>query len=70
MSPSPICRVCLNAPYGALCFLTPEYYEGIEKARLGLNAPYGALCFLTGELDAARRQNQKVLMHLMALCAF
>ena len=38
---------CLNAPYGARCFLTrrrcPE--GGLRSGRL--NAPYGARCFLT-----------------------
>ena len=37
---------CLNAPYGAPCFLTQQ--TDWEMAfSLCLNAPYGAPCFLT-----------------------
>ena len=39
-------RTCLNAPYGARCFLTTAY--GLtEHELISLNAPYGARCFLT-----------------------
>ena len=39
--------VCLNAPYGAPCFLTREDYQSGMSQTWGLNAPYGAPCFLT-----------------------
>ena len=38
---------CLNAPYGAPCFLTGGQYTGDTGTITGLNAPYGAPCFLT-----------------------
>ena len=39
--------VCLNAPYGARCFLTHGIRWAVPR-RMSLNAPYGARCFLTG----------------------
>ena len=41
---------CLNAPFGARCFLTmPILLDNIdEAAKFSLNAPFGARCFLTG----------------------
>ena len=45
-------RTCLNAPYGARCFLTTAY--GLtEHELISLNAPYGARCFLTSMVDAS-----------------
>ena len=40
-------RACLNAPFGAWCFLTAVV--AVERPHLivRLNAPYGAWCFLT-----------------------
>ena len=37
---------CLNAPYGAPCFLTGRLRTTLSSGS-GLNAPYGAPCFLT-----------------------
>ena len=39
--------ICLNAPYGAPCFLTRRRRHRPQCASRGLNAPYGAPCFLT-----------------------
>ena len=38
---------CLNAPYGARCFLTIEAPNQTYALDDSLNAPYGARCFLT-----------------------
>ena len=39
---------CLNAPYGARCFLTlPGRPTFRSRLTTGLNASYGARCFLT-----------------------
>ena len=40
---------CLNAPYGARCFLTSRIIGPELEIYCGLNAPYGARCFLTGD---------------------
>ena len=46
-TPLTACRnSCLNAPYGARCFLTWEHALW-PAACWRLNAPYGARCFLT-----------------------
>ena len=37
---------CLNAPYGAQCFLTRVTWSS-RRSPTSLNASYGALCFLT-----------------------
>ena len=62
--------MCLNAPFGARCFLTSatETPEGIEIE--GLNAPFGARCFLTGDQVDRHARCRVVLMHLLALGAF
>ena len=45
--------VCLNAPYGARCFLTRRTARALDGLRtVRLNAPYGARCFLTTNLRA------------------
>ena len=62
---------CLNAPYGAPCFLTGSSMKSAGRSTPCLNAPYGAPCFLTGR--TARfigSEGLFVLMHLMALRAF
>ena len=46
--------VCLNAPSGAGCFLTP-LRSSVGPSRRGLNAPSGAGYFLTGILSSERR---------------
>ena len=62
---------CLNAPFGARCFLAGGPVAAPARARSGLNAPFGARCFLApggglhGPLDES-----SVLMHLLALGAF
>ena len=38
---------CLNAPYGARCFLTGPSVSMMSGWMRCLNAPYGARCFLT-----------------------
>ena len=38
---------CLNAPYGAWCFLTFCPTQSNTLLSACLNAPYGAWCFLT-----------------------
>ena len=38
---------CLNAPYGARCFLTTADQHWVGRTYDCLNAPYGARCFLT-----------------------
>ena len=38
---------CLNAPFGARCFLTAEAVGVAVTDLKGLNAPFGARCFLT-----------------------
>ena len=38
---------CLNAPYGAPCFLTEVVPVEVATRLVRLNAPYGAPCFLT-----------------------
>ena len=38
---------CLNAPYGARCFLTRYFVDWEDLLTPSLNAPYGARCFLT-----------------------
>ena len=38
---------CLNAPYGARCFLTGLGGQCDNPSYPRLNAPYGARCFLT-----------------------
>ena len=43
--PSP--RQCLNAPFGARCFLTRDHNHRGIVGPMGLNAPFGARCFLT-----------------------
>ena len=37
---------CLNAPYGAPCFLALRCTGTDQELTPGLNAPYGAPCFL------------------------
>ena len=44
----PSTPLCLNAPYGARCFLT-NYAQVRISVDGSLNAPYGARCFLTGD---------------------
>ena len=39
---------CLNAPFGARCFLTRGVVV-LVAGWPGLNAPFGARCFLTGQ---------------------
>ena len=39
--------MCLNAPFGARCFLTPYEELLAQWNKAGLNAPFGARCFLT-----------------------
>ena len=59
---------CLNAPFGARCFLTAP--AGVYRLVVdGLNAPFGARCFLTSGLGTGVR-NGIVLMHLLVLGAF
>ena len=38
---------CLNAPFGARCFLTTKNEHRIIDLIDCLNAPFGARCFLT-----------------------
>ena len=38
---------CLNAPFGARCFLTDEMRAACEELASRLKAPFGARCFLT-----------------------
>ena len=40
-------RACLNAPFGARCFLAKQYYPAVKDGLPCLNAPFGARCFLT-----------------------
>ena len=40
--------LCLNAPFGARCFLTHNRSSDWDANRIRLNAPFGARCFLTG----------------------
>ena len=49
--------ICLNAPFGARCFLTRSNAARAAEWRMGLNAPFGARCFLTrlGELTPVAR---------------
>ena len=62
--------LCLNAPFGARCFLTLAAVI-YEARRTGLYAPFGARCFLTpAEPSLDRRPDRAVLMHLLALGAF
>ena len=65
----PHLSMCLNAPYGAPCFLTwiVAARGPIEQS---LNAPYGAPCFLTVVPLVWQHGHDNVLMHLMALGAF
>ena len=39
--------VCLNAPFGARCFLTMGRRAQVGFVPIGLNAPFDARCFLT-----------------------
>ena len=41
---------CLNAPYGARCFLTKSPTASPHPCSTGLNAPFGARRFLTAGL--------------------
>ena len=43
-------QMCLNAPYGARCFLTSGS-QTKNAVSQGLNAPYGARCFLTPKIE-------------------
>ena len=45
-SARPLPTTCLNAPFGARCFVTLGNGVVPQQAALGLNAPYGARCFL------------------------
>ena len=45
---------CLNAPFGARCFLTRTCNLGSPQT-LCLNAPFGARCFLTLGEDGGER---------------
>ena len=38
---------CLNAPFGARCFLTGSTFSHKRSSAFRLNAPFGARCFLT-----------------------
>ena len=42
---------CLNAPFGARCFLTMGQLAGVSSGLPSLNAPFGAWFFLTVELN-------------------
>ena len=62
---------CLNAPFGARCFLTTEEALNEPGKPTRLNAPFGARCFLTDwEHKALPGYHPDVLMHLLALGAF
>ena len=61
---------CLNAPFGARCFLTLIGAAVGALASLGLNAPFGARCFLTGVRNGETVGGAGVLMHLLALGGF
>ena len=61
---------CLNAPYGARCFLTDGNLYITALYSPSLNAPYGAWGFLTASTQAYADKTVYVLMHLMALGAF
>ena len=64
----PCTGLCLNAPFGARCFLT----HGVQARTgygLGLNAPFGARCFLTSDGEHALGDRSGVLMHRLALRA-
>ena len=45
------CALCLNAPFGAWCFLTVTSMVTNGRIATGLNAPYGVRCFLANEFD-------------------
>ena len=60
---------CLNAPFGARCFLTMVIVPLEDCHWYGLNAPFGARCFLTPP-GIPGLQSFCVLMHLLALGAF
>ena len=61
---------CLNAPFGARCFLTCADSPTTRQSA-SLNAPFGARCFLTWIAAAMKRvQILSVLMHLMPLGDF
>ena len=61
---------CLNAPYGAPCFLTISSGVLRRLTTCSLNALYGAPAFqLTPDADVVI-STPRVLMHLMVLRAF
>ena len=62
--------LCLNAPYGAPCFLTYGIDPMDSFVALRLNAPYGTPRFLAGSHPHEVRQDLDVLMHPMALRTF
>ena len=48
-----------------------EMWKVVKPGDFRLNAPFGARCFLTQEQrHAEEREDQAVLMHLLALGAF
>ena len=49
-------RTCLNAPYGAPCFLAQLSLRLSRAISARLNTPYGAPCFLTSRHSLMRRQ--------------
>ena len=49
-------RTCLNAPYGAPCFLAQLSLRLSRAISARLNTPYGAPCFLTSRHSRMRRQ--------------
>ena len=62
--------MCLNAPFGARCFLTLSTSTKPAPRAWSLNAPFGARCFLTRVGRSMIDVGAAVLMRLLVLGAF
>lgn len=60
----------LNAPFGALFFMTVISEPDPTQPSPCLNAPFGARRFLTDDQKLPQLQAPQVIMRLMALGAF